>query len=186
MSSADVVDFYTQLQNLGIVIWLDGGWAVDALLGEQTRPHEDLDIAIQEKDVSKVCELLESQGYKDVPRDDTGPWSFVLGDDKGHEIDFHIIVFDDKGNGIYGPLEKKSMYPAASLIGKGTLDGRPVKCISAEYMVKFMAPWLNKHGAKYVKAISALCERFDIDYPAEYRHLKKSDLTSAKQNDHRH
>jgi len=30
----------------GIDVCLDGGWAVDALLGEQTRRHAGLDIAI--------------------------------------------------------------------------------------------------------------------------------------------
>jgi lincosamide nucleotidyltransferase A/C/D/E len=30
-----------------IEFYVDGGWGVDALLGKQTRPHADLDIAIQ-------------------------------------------------------------------------------------------------------------------------------------------
>ena len=57
MTSTDVLD-YTRLENLGINIWIDGGWSVDALLGEQTRHHEDLDIVIQQKDVLKLRELL--------------------------------------------------------------------------------------------------------------------------------
>ncbi len=34
MTSADVIDLYATLENLGIKIWIDGGWAVDALLGK--------------------------------------------------------------------------------------------------------------------------------------------------------
>ena len=34
------------LQSAGVRVWLDGGWSVDALLGEQTRPHADLDLAV--------------------------------------------------------------------------------------------------------------------------------------------
>lgn len=45
MISEDVLALYTALHELGIQIWIDGGWGVDALLGEQTRPHQDLDIA---------------------------------------------------------------------------------------------------------------------------------------------
>jgi len=52
-------------------------------------------------------------------------------------VDVHAIVFDAYGNGLYGPVEKGVMYPAASLTGSGTIDRQPVKCISAEYMVKF-------------------------------------------------
>ena len=66
MTSADVVNLYFELDNLGIKIWVDGGWGVDALLGKQTRPHKDLDIAIQQKDIPKLRELLEAQEYKDV------------------------------------------------------------------------------------------------------------------------
>ena len=73
MNIADVIDLYTQLDHLGIEVWLDGGWGVDALLGEQTRPHSDVDIVIQHKDAPKLRELLERQGYQDVPRDDKVP-----------------------------------------------------------------------------------------------------------------
>ena len=83
MNITDVIGLYIQLNNLGIEIWLDGGWGVDALLGEQTRPHDDVDIVIQQKDVPKLRELLAMQGYKDVPRNDTRPWNFVLGDNNG-------------------------------------------------------------------------------------------------------
>src|SRR5688572_27562427 len=117
MTSAGVLEFYNELKSHGIRIWIDGGWGVDALLGEQTRPHGDLDIAIQEKDGSKARELLEAKGYKDMPRDDTSPWNFVLGDDRGHQIDFHVIVFDEEGNGVLGPRERNSIYPAGSLTG---------------------------------------------------------------------
>jgi lincosamide nucleotidyltransferase A/C/D/E len=46
---------------LGINIWIDGGWGVDALLGAQTRPHKDLDIAIEERDVAGLSAALEAR-----------------------------------------------------------------------------------------------------------------------------
>ena len=49
MTSNDVIDLYTNLETLGIKVWVDGGWGVDALLGKQTRFHEDLDIAVEAK-----------------------------------------------------------------------------------------------------------------------------------------
>lgn len=171
MKATDVLDLYGQLTRLGSEIWLDGGWAVDALLGEQTRPHEDLDIVIQQKDVPKLRKLLEAQGYKDVPRDDTSVWNFVLGDDKGHLVDVHAVVFDGVGNGLYGPEKEGVMYPAASLTGTGTIAGGSVKCISAEYLVKFHSGYeLNENDRK---DIAALCKRFGIEYPEEYAGLSK-------------
>lgn len=173
MTSNDAIDLYACIENLGIEIWVDGGWGVDALIGEQTRPHSDLDIVIQQKDVPKLRELLEAQGYKDVERDDTSAWNFVLGDDDGHEVDVHAIVFDDKGNGLYGPIEKGVMYPAASLTGTGVIDGKPVRCISPEYTVKFHTGY-KLHDTDLAD-VSALCERFGIEYPEEYTNVKKSD-----------
>ena len=48
MNSADVLKLYDELSRIDVAIWVDGGWGVDALLGKQTRPHKDLDIAIQQ------------------------------------------------------------------------------------------------------------------------------------------
>ena len=48
MTSADVLEIYSGLANIGICIWIDGEWGVDALLGRQTRPHKELEIAIED------------------------------------------------------------------------------------------------------------------------------------------
>src|SRR5207249_348914 len=39
MSAADAFGLYELFEDNGIKVWLDGGWGVDALLGEQTREH---------------------------------------------------------------------------------------------------------------------------------------------------
>lgn len=160
MIAADVIGFYTELQNLSIKIWVDGGCGVDALLGEQTRPHGDLDIAIQQEDVSKLLDLLGARGYREIKRDNE--WSFVLGDDHGHEIDVHVFIFDAQGN-----VEKGIMYPPGSLTGTGTIEGHTVRCISADWMVKFHSGYQAKE--KDFRDVSALCERFGLDLPEELR-----------------
>mgnify|MGYP001564823259 CR=1 FL=1 len=165
-TAKDVINLYSQLNSLGIKIWIDGGWGVDALLGKQTRPHGDVDIVVQHKDVPRLRELLESQGYEDVERDDTSSWNFVVGDDKSHEIDVHAVTFDENGNGLYGPIEKGVMYPAASLTGTGKIDGQPVMCISPEHLVKFHTGY--EIDETDFKDVSTLCEKFGIAMPHEY------------------
>lgn len=167
METSDVIGIVRLLESEDIDVWLDGGWGVDALLGEQARPHEDVDIVIQHKDVPKLRELLAEQDYKDVRRNDTSAWNFVLGDDQGHLVDVHAITFDAKGNGLYGPVEKGVMYPAGSLTGIGVVGGQTMKCVSAEYMVKFHMGY--KLDENDFKDVSALCARFGIDYPEEYK-----------------
>ncbi|HEX8888342.1 MAG TPA: nucleotidyltransferase family protein [Pyrinomonadaceae bacterium] len=162
MTASDVVEIVQLLERSQIEVYIDGGWCVDALLGEQTRPHEDLDIAIQHKDVAQVRALLEARGYRDVPRDDTRECNFVLGDSYGHQVDIHTYTFDTAGNHIFG-VE----YPADSLSGSGRIGGHQVKCISPEWAVKFHTGY-EVDGNDY-KDVQALCQRFGIEIPSEYR-----------------
>lgn len=160
--SADVVVQLLQLCDQdGIEVVVDGGWGVDALLGEQTRVHGDFDIALEHKDVPKLRALLEARGYRDVPRDDTWDCNFVMGDEHGHEVDFHSYSFDSQGTLAFG-VE----YPRESLTGTGLIQGYPVRCISAEWMVKFHAGYELDEDDYH--DVSALCERFGIALPAEY------------------
>lgn len=161
MSGDVVVQLMQLFEQHGIEVVVDGGWGVDALLGEQTRSHGDLDIALQHKDVLKLRALLEAQGYRDVPRDDTRDCNFVMGNDQGHEIDFHSYTFDAHGKLVFG-VE----YPLESLTGIGSIQGYPVKCISAEWMVKFHSGYELDENDYH--DVSALCERFGIALPAEY------------------
>lgn len=171
MIAADVISLYTELETLGITIWIDGGWGVDALLGEQTRPHQDLDITVQQKDVPKLRRLLQGRGYKDIKLQEARPWNFVLGDENGREIDLHIIVIDDRGNGRYGPAEKGETYPAASLTGTGSINGRTVRCISPEWTVKFHSGYKLKE--KDFRDVSALCKKFGIELPEAFARFRK-------------
>jgi lincosamide nucleotidyltransferase A/C/D/E len=172
MTAANVVRLYTELEDLGILIWIDGGWGVDALLGRQTRAHQDLDIAIEEKHVSRLRSFLDERGYKEIKLEQARPWNFVLGDEQGREVDFHVIAVDEQGNGIYGPRENGETYPAESLTGTGSILGRSVRCISPEWMVKFHSGYKLKE--KDFLDVSALCEKFGIDLPERFAGFKNS------------
>ena len=161
MTAQDVIDFIELLKRHHIDVCIDGGWGVDALLGEQTRAHTDLDIAVQHKDVPKIRALLEARGYTDVPRDDTWDCNFVLGDEQGHLIDIHSYTFDAHGQITYGVP-----YPKDSLSGTGSILGHPVQCITPEWMIKFHTGYdLDRND---YHDVSLLCQRFKIKIPGEY------------------
>ncbi len=166
MSADAVVQLLQLFAQHGIEVVVDGGWGVDALLGQQTRFHADLDIALEHKAVPKLRALLEARGYKDVPRDDTRDCNFVMGDEQGHEVDFHSYTFDAQGTLVFG-VE----YPFDSLTGMGAIQGYAVKCISAKWMVTFHAGYeLDEND---YQDVSALCERFGIALPAEYERFTR-------------
>jgi len=54
MSEDVVVQLLQLCDQHGIEVVVDGGWGVGALLGEQTRIHADLDIALEHKLVPKL------------------------------------------------------------------------------------------------------------------------------------
>lgn len=167
MTSGEVLSICRQMQQQRVTIWLDGGWAVDALLGRQMRQHADVDIVIQKKDLSILEGWLRNCGYYEQPRPDTCPWNFVLGNDQGHDVDFHVIVLDEQGNGLYGPVKKGWMYPAGSLTGTGTIDGCGVDCISPEYLVRFHTEY--EVDENDIRDVLALCKRFNLPLPPEYK-----------------
>ncbi|OGO26339.1 MAG: tRNA nucleotidyltransferase [Chloroflexi bacterium RBG_16_54_11] len=162
MTAGDVLEVVLLFEQNHIQVIIDGGWGVDALLGEQTRLHSDLDIAMPHKFVPLARELLEARGYTDVPRPDTRDCNFVLGDKLGHLVDFHTYTFDEQGNLMFG-----LPYPLDSLNGSGTIDGHLVRCITPEWLVKFHTGYqLDENDYRDIRA---LCQRYRIEVPVEYK-----------------
>jgi lincosamide nucleotidyltransferase A/C/D/E len=161
MKSEDILEIYNLLEHNGIEIVIDGGWGIDALLGSETRLHKDLDIAVQHKDVSKLREILSRKGYKNIEKPDTKDFNFVVGDNKGREIDIHSYTFDENGNNIYGIA-----YPLASLTGKGVINGQKVRCIALEWVIKFHENYDPEE--KDFNDVKALMNKFNIAPPRNY------------------
>lgn len=161
------VDWYLDLfDRLGIGVWIDGGWGVDALLGEETRPHQDLDIIVQEVDVPRLRSALLEAGHVDIPRDDTRAWNFVMGEPGLGELDFHVVVFDESGDGVYGPSENGDVFPAWAFGGVGEIGGRAVRCMTAEYQVRSHTGYTL--APKDIADVVALRDRFGVELAPEH------------------
>ena len=78
MTALDVAELVAFLEQNDLEIYVDGGWAVDAVLGEQTRPHDDLDIAMPHAQVPQLRRLVASRGFVERYRDDSWECNFVL------------------------------------------------------------------------------------------------------------
>lgn len=163
---ATVIELYKLFETYHIKIWLDGGWGVDALLGKETRSHEDLDIVVEESNLKKLIMLLQSLGYLEVKKPDTSDWNFVLSHKDGLEIDIHVINFDESGNGIYGPKERNVFYPAYAFKGLGKLNDMVLNCLSAEYQIESHTGYTLRE--KDFQDVIALCEKFNLKRPDVY------------------
>jgi lincosamide nucleotidyltransferase A/C/D/E len=162
--TVDVVLWFLNLMaENGIDVVVDGGWGVDALLGWQSRTHLDLDIALKHRDSQRLRQVLDRNGYVEVHRKGTHAYNFVLQDSKGHVLDAHSYEFDDDGKFLFG-----IPYPLDSLTGTGNINGRTVRCITAERMVEFHTAYDGDETDR--KDVLALCAKFEIPVPDYYAH----------------
>jgi lincosamide nucleotidyltransferase A/C/D/E len=167
MTAEALLELLRLLESAGIEVWLDGGWAVDAALGEPTRPHKDVDIIVRVPDLPILRETLGRRGFE-ARAGGTGS-NFVLADGAGLEVDVHAIVFDREGNGVYR-MENGSdwIFPAAGFSGWGVVQGLRVRCLTPEIQVLCHA-----HG--YVPAekdfddMERLRARFGVELPPRLR-----------------
>lgn len=134
MHTHDVSDVIALLEHAGIAVWIDGGWGIDALIGEQTRPHDDLDIVIDRVRIEAAIIALSAHGFQlDF---DQRPVSFVMRDERDRRVDFHPVRFDADGAGWQAlPGGSEFRYAPEGLSGTGTIAGRHVRCLTAEFQV---------------------------------------------------
>jgi len=159
MAPEDVVRLLDRLERQSFSIWLDGGWGVDALLEEQTRPHDDLDIVVPLDEVARLQQELEQHGYRLAGGE--APLSFEMVDIDGRQIDIHPVVFTDDGDGIYRMSNGKIwLYPAAGFDGTGSIAGRAVRCLTPEVQVLCHSGY--ELGDENERDLKALAARFGV------------------------
>jgi lincosamide nucleotidyltransferase A/C/D/E len=138
MRPEDVLEVMDLLGRAGVRAWVAGGWGVDALLGERTRPHRDLDVAIDRDDESASVEALEKAGFAILASVDWRPSRFAMQDPVGRRVDLHPVAFGPGGAGRQANLADLPPfeYPANGF-SRGRIAGRRVPCISAELQASF-------------------------------------------------
>ncbi len=189
----DVVDLYSGLLAQGVQIWIDGGWGIDALLGRQTRAHKDLDAIVSFEALPALTRFLDERGFAlevTWPENRWAPCSelpaligrarpaaevataFVLKDDSGREIDFHVVRFDEHGHGVPA-WNNNFIFAPEAFAGLGTVGGTGVRCLPAETQMLTHTGYVLQESD--VHDLRLLHNRFGIDYPD-----KIADLLSAR------
>ena len=98
MLAYDVLEIVARLDAAGVQVWLDGGWGVDALIGHQTRDHEDLYLVIPLPAANAARRTLTVLGFRLT--EDEAPLCFVSRDARDRRVDVHTVVFDKEGGGL--------------------------------------------------------------------------------------
>lgn len=134
MRAGDVLEVVDLLEAAGVRAWLDGGWGVDALIGHQTRDHDDLDLVIPLAKADGARRALAAAGFEIT--EDERTLCFVARDTGDRRVDVHTVEFDEEGGGLQrqedGTLWR---YPPEGFAGRGRAGGRKVACLSAAVQV---------------------------------------------------
>ena len=163
MTAAGLLELLGWLEAAGIESWLDGGWGVDALLGEQTRPHADVDLTPRVADVPRLIALLAAHGF--ALKEGVPPDSFVLADGAGREVDVHAVALRANGEGAYRMANGEDwIFPRGSFDGVGTVLGRRVRCFSAEAQLLCHAQGYEP-AEKDLRDMERLAARFGLELP---------------------
>ena len=163
VSKADAIEIITFAEESGINIWVDGGWGVDALLEEETRPHNDIDLFVEEDNSEKFIEILKEKDFVEVTESYTTASHTVWQDTKGRIIDLHVFEFNEQGHIVF----EGEAYPPEVFSGIGKIGDKVVRCINAENQVLFHLGY--EHDENDVHDVKLLCERFHIPVPSEYQ-----------------
>ena len=178
VNAEEAIRIYKLLESNGILVWLSGGWGIDALLGEQTRAHKDLDVIMLLDDMIRVEEILNAEGYTTKILWEENRWdidsggketatAFYLQAPDGREFDAHAMRLDDGGNGIPAWDEVEGfVFSKDDLAGVGTIAGFAVRCITPQSQMTCHAGY--ELPEKHLHDLERLNEKFGVPLPEPY------------------
>jgi len=129
MSSLEVVRIVSWIERHEVCYQINGGWAVDALVGRQTRAHDDLDLFVDAAFVPDLLRWLHAEGYAEEVNE--WPARVQLRRDR-LRVDVHPMDLDSAGNGTQSNAAGEVIYlhPAEART-TGHIDGHPVYVATA-------------------------------------------------------
>ena len=124
MTCEDVIEVLAALDAGGIDYWVDGGWGIDALVGEQTRAHHDLDLGVSVDDAPRVETLLPQF------RRESEEASYFK-DERGRAVDLLLVERSPTGE-LRQQLAggRRVHYAESETHASGYIGGRRVRCAS--------------------------------------------------------
>lgn len=108
-----------------IKVFLDGGWGVDALIGYETRRHNDIDIFVEKKDYHKFIQIIKNNGFYEIKMEYTTTNHTVWEDLKKRIIDLHCFEYTKNGEILY----EGDCFPSEIFSGIGKIEEIEVSCI---------------------------------------------------------
>jgi len=144
-----------------------GGWAVDALLGEQTRSHADLDLWVPAVDAEGLFSTFAEEGIDRIhPWPGDRPWNFVLHDGRTRRVDLHFYEHLDEDNLHYGSLADPFLFGRSDISGCGLIAGTALCCETPSFALRCRTGYQSRDIDRH--DVHAICTKFSLPLPAGY------------------
>jgi lincosamide nucleotidyltransferase A/C/D/E len=177
VNEADVVEVLALLQGAGVSAWVVGGWATDALLGQQTRAHGDLDLAIAAASEQSARAAMERAGFHVAHEAPAGRWLSVqvkMIDGLRRTVALHPVDLKawsaPAGLGsIRQSAREFGMGEIGELFATGRLAEQDVPLLSAAAQVVLHCGYEIRDRDRW--DVEALCRRFGLPSPLPYAGL---------------
>ncbi|MFL6134797.1 MAG: nucleotidyltransferase domain-containing protein [Nocardioidaceae bacterium] len=154
------------LEARGVAVCVGGGWAIDALVGEVTRKHSDLDIWVDAAHTEGLFAGLADQGVDRIhPWPGDRPWNFVVGDGHSRRVDLHLYESLGDGRLHYGSVNTPFLFTTHDLSGDGDVGGMRVQCESPEFALQNHTGYALRDIDRHDVAV--LCQHFGLPAPED-------------------
>lgn len=163
VTEKDALEILLHAERIGVDVRLDGGWGVDALLGRQTRDHDDIDLFVERRDGARYAASLRRAGFAEQLRPFTADAHTVWTDDRGRTIDLHLFETGADGELLF----EGGVYPPETFGAQGRIAGKAVRCIPPAGQVAFHLGYA--HDGNDAHDVLLLCERFGLEIPDAYK-----------------
>lgn len=168
MTAESALSVIAALDSHDVRACISGGWAVDALMGMQTREHSDLDLWLPAADLDPLIAAFSLLGIDRVfPWGGDRPWNFVLHDGGHLRVDLHL--YEELANGVvhYGSVLTGDRFTLADLGGEGRILDMVVRCETPEWALRCHTGYTPR--AVDFSDVAHLCARFGFPLPEPFR-----------------
>jgi lincosamide nucleotidyltransferase A/C/D/E len=173
VTCSDVVEIVRELSAAKVRMWLMGGWGCDALLGEQTRKHADLDLVIPETEERCAVQTLERLGFAVRTRFNSKLLNVaveLIDPRRRRKVALHFVDIDSRGGdgwrtSLSAPMRVIGL-DSHELFATGRVSGHPLPCLSAPMQLLLHTGY--EPGDDDRRDVSLLCSRFSLPPPPGY------------------
>jgi lincosamide nucleotidyltransferase A/C/D/E len=172
MSLDEVLEIVAMLADAGVESWLMGGWGIDALMGEQTRDHADVDLVVRRSQHRQAVEAFERAGFAVREQWGDGLLDLTLhlvNRRRKLSVELSLVDLDAAPWAErVRELADGEGFEVEALVTWGKIGGRAVNCVSPELQLALHLGYVIHDEDR--ADVKILCRRFSLPVPACYRH----------------